>query len=265
MKRYKQRKRIELTKEYLEAEKAKGRSWNDIARELGTNGNYVSRRAKAFGIESFSKSEGQKLVLAKGKAPHPTAGKQRPKETKIKISNAVAKTLGELSDEDKQKMQDKARENWFAKGPEAIKAMRAKAIAAVRETSTEGSKMEKWILMNLGAKGYKPQFHRKDLIPNQKMIVDIFVPEINTVIEIDGPSHFLPIYGEDALTKSQRADAEKNALLIHRDIYVVRVKFLAKRITEKDKREIWEGLNLILEDIRTKTIVSPMVIRLERE
>ena len=264
MKKYKQRKNIGINVQWAQAEYDKGRSWNDIAAELGTNANYIRRKVLASGGKSRSKSEAQKVVLSSGKVEHPTAGKKRDTSTKVKISNSVAETHKELSEEEKEKRRLIARKNWYKREATEILDMRNKALKAIRQTSTDGSKMEKWLLKNLSENDYKPQFHREDLIPNEKMILDIYIPELHTAIEIDGPSHFLPIYGEEALEKSKKADALKNALLIKHGCYVVRIKFLAKRVTEKDKREVWEGLHLILQDIKTKRIVSPMVIRLER-
>ncbi len=86
--------------------------------------------------------------------------------------------------------------------------------------------------------GYDVIFHKKGLIPNENMEVDLFVPGIKTAIEIDGPAHFLPIWGEESLQKHIRADAEKAGMLINRGYVVLRVKNLIKNISQKRMRDI---------------------------
>lgn len=39
--------------------------------------------------------------------------------------------------------------------------------------------------------------------------MDIYIPQINLAIEINGPLHFLPIYGLEKLTKIQNKDTQK--------------------------------------------------------
>mgnify|MGYP001606126201 CR=1 FL=1 len=62
--------------------------------------------------------------------------------------------------------------------------------------------------------GFAVQFHKQQLVSHEQLELDLYLPALGVAIEIDGPSHFLPIYGEDALMKTQLASQVKNGLLI---------------------------------------------------
>ena len=85
--------------------------------------------------------------------------------------------------------------------------------------------------------GYDVIFHKRGLIANDKMEVDLFIPSLKTAIEIDGPAHFLPIWGEENLQKHIRADAQKAGLLINRGFVVLRVKNIIRNLSQKNMRE----------------------------
>ena len=102
--------------------------------------------------------------------------------------------------------------------------MQKLAIKAVRKTSKEGSKLEKFILNGLLQNGYKVDFHKEQLLSNTKLQLDIFLPVLNIAIEIDGPSHFAPVWGDDALAKNQDYDQKKAGLLIGKGIKLIRIK-----------------------------------------
>ena len=78
------------------------------------------------------------------------------------------------------------------------------------------------------------------------MEVDLFVPGLKTAIEIDGPAHFLPIWGEESLQKHIRADAQKAGMLINRGYVILRVKNLIKNISQKRMRDI---LNQVIDEL----------------
>jgi very-short-patch-repair endonuclease len=47
---------------------------------------------------------------------------------------------------------------------------------------------------------------------------------MNVAIEIDGPSHFLPVWGDDALKRNQKYDQKKTGLLLGKGLSLIRVK-----------------------------------------
>ena len=64
------------------------------------------------------------------------------------------------------------------------------------------------------------------------MEMDLLLPEIPLAIEVDGITHWRPIYGdtpeekEEKLLKKQDADARKNGLLFDAGYKVLRIKVL---------------------------------------
>ena len=56
---------------------------------------------------------------------------------------------------------------------------------------------------------------------NENLEIDLFIPALKTAIEIDGPAHFLPIWGQQSLERHIRADAQKAGLLINRGFVVL--------------------------------------------
>jgi very-short-patch-repair endonuclease len=61
--------------------------------------------------------------------------------------------------------------------------------------------------------------------------VDMFLPEIKTAIEIDGPSHFRPIWGEDKLQKQQNADTVKQGLILGQGFTILRIRQYDRNIS----------------------------------
>ena len=44
---------------------------------------------------------------------------------------------------------------------------------------------------------------------NNRLEIDLYVTDLQTAIEVDGPSHFEPVWGEENLIKNQRSDKQK--------------------------------------------------------
>ena len=85
--------------------------------------------------------------------------------------------------------------------------------------------------------GWEVIFHKRGVVSNEKLEVDLFIPSIKTAIEIDGPAHFLPIWGEENLQRHIRADAQKAGLLINRGFVILRVKNIIRNLSQKNMRE----------------------------
>jgi very-short-patch-repair endonuclease len=90
----------------------------------------------------------------------------------------------------------------------------------------------------------------KGLVPNERLEVDLFLPNLKTAIEIDGPSHFFPIWGEEHLARNLRSDSQKTGLLITRGFAILRVKHLAKHISTKHMRDLSNRIIEELEQIK---------------
>jgi len=252
---------MKLTKEWLEKEYSQNkRSFQDIADELKTYPNAVRRAAIKFGIEIRSKSEAQSEALKSERHKHPTKGQKRSTETKVAISEGVSKSWQNLPDSAYDNRVEKGRQQWEALPPEKKFEIQSKAIKAIRKTSTEGSKLEKFIRDYLKSRGFVIEFHKDNLLPNQKLEIDLFLPANNIAIEIDGPSHFSPIWGNEAMLKAQKADAEKNGLLLNYKINVIRVQQKRRNLSEKNLRDtavaIEKQIILITHSLSTATVTN---------
>jgi len=100
--------------------------------------------------------------------------------------------------------------------------------------------------------GYHAIFHKKGLVSNQNMEIDIVLPTLKVAIEIDGPAHFLPIWGEASLQKHIRADAQKAGMLISAGYAVVRVKNLIKNVSAKNMRDALDKVIEAVTEIENK-------------
>ena len=121
-----------------------------------------------------------------------------------------------------------AKDRWELQTSEEKIDRQKRAGEALRRASTEGSKAEKFVYEHLTKAGYEVIMHKVGLIPGEKYEVDLFLPSMRVAIEIDGPQHFLPIYGEKNLRNNIKYDAIKNGALISRGICVIRIKYLLR-------------------------------------
>jgi len=237
-----------ITKMYLD----EGKSTHQIAEELGKYPNKIRRALVSSGIELRTKSESHKKALKSGRAAHPTKGKKRTEEVKEKISQAMEKQWADLSEAEKKRRSDIGKEAWDNKS-EADKAeLHRKAAHALRETITHGSKPERLIYDKLNETGRAVELHRKGLIEGTKYEMDLYLPELMTIIEVDGPQHFKPVFGEKGLREYVKHDIIKNGILIKRGFCVIRVKYLCTSYSRATGRRLWEAVEPVVEQIEKK-------------
>ena len=234
MNRFSQKHKEFLVEQYVNKKK----STYEIAQELNTYPNKVRRALKALGIDLRDKSQAQSVAIASGRHEHPTKGKIRTEAEKIAISDGMHSFWQNMEDEERDRRSELSKQQWASMSDEDKANLMKMAAEAVRKASKEGSKIEKFLYEGLTEKGYGPIFHKKGLIPNENMEVDIFVPALKTAIEIDGPAHFLPIWGEENLQKHIRADAIKAGSFINRGFVVLRVKNLIRNLSSKNMRDV---------------------------
>lgn len=223
-----------------------------ISKEIGSYPNYIRRILEKNNIPLRTKSEAQSVAIENGRHKHPTKGTKRSESTKIKISESVAKSWAAISQEEKERRIQTAKTNWENIPEDEKEELRKLAAEAVRDTAKNGSKLEKFLLIELRRKGYRVEFHRENLVTNEKLQTDIFLPDQNVIIEIDGPAHFFPIWGEESLTKHLNADRQKNGLLIQSGYCVIRIKHLVKTISEIHKRKVLTAVLGMLKSINEK-------------
>lgn len=242
-----------ITKKWLYTQYiTKKRSTHDIAEEVGTYANKIRRELKKFGIPLRSKSEAQKAALATGRSEHPTEGKERSEETRIKISEKMVETWESMSDKERERRSEMSRKQYESMTEAEKQELHKKAGEAVREASKFGSKLEQFLLKALHDKGYKVYFHKEGVVANDDLEVDLYLPELKVAIEIDGPAHFLPIWGQDSLKRHQTADRRKTGLLIGSGHVLIRIKHMTKHLSKHHEYKALEAVVGALETIEKK-------------
>jgi very-short-patch-repair endonuclease len=228
------------------------KSTYEIAQELKTYPNKIRRALNTLGVELRDKSKAQTVAIQSGRHEHPTKGKKRTEAEKVAISNGMATYWDEMEESERERRSKISKKQWQEMSEEEKANLRKLAAEAVRKASKEGSKIEKFIYEGLTKAGYDVIFHKRGLVANDKLEVDLFVPSLKTAIEIDGPAHFLPIWGQENLERHIRADAQKAGLLINRGFVVLRVKNIIRNLSQKNMRETLAGVVEQLEKIEKK-------------
>lgn len=220
-----------------------GSSSYEIAEHLGTYSTKILRALRFLGAESRSYSEAQKLAIKKGRSKAPVEkGAKLSEAHKIAMSEGRSKAWSEISDEERSRISEMGKAQWAAMSDEQKSNLRSLAAEAVREASREGSKTEKFLRAALTEAGWSVRFHDKSLIESTKLEVDLYIVELKTAIEIDGPAHFLPIWGEENLAKHQKADDKKTGLLLNAGYTVLRIKQLTKSLSQKKERDVLKAV-----------------------
>jgi very-short-patch-repair endonuclease len=224
-------------------------SFKQMADRCGTYPNKLKRLGKKLGLETRTRSEAQKNALDTGTIQHPTKGKERSEETKIKISDSVAVVWKELEPEEKERRRLQSKELFDSRTEVEKKDFHDKAGKAIRKTAKTGSKLEEAIFAHIVKLGYRVKKHQDHILINQKLHLDIYIPELKTAIEIDGPSHYLPIWGADALRKTQLADNQKDGMVLNSGCCMVRIR-QQKNLSKSFIREVSRELTVALTEIK---------------
>jgi very-short-patch-repair endonuclease len=127
--------------------------------------------------------------------------------------------------------------------------MQKMATDAVRIASKLGSKLEKFLLDGLLKHGFKVDFHKEQSLVTTKLQIDLFLPTMNTAIEVDGPSHFSPVWGNDALQKNISYDNKKQGLILGKGLVLIRIK-QTKDFSKTRSQLIYAKLKMVIDDIQ---------------
>jgi very-short-patch-repair endonuclease len=91
-----------------------------------------------------------------------------------------------------------------------------------RKIGTRRSKLEKFIEEQLSKK-----FNQDDVLFNNKTIIgrelDIYFPKLKLAIEINGPFHYRPIYGEEKFNRIKELDEQKRVLCEQKNIKLISI------------------------------------------
>lgn len=224
-----------------------------IAKELGTYGNKIRRALKKAGYSLRNNSEAQTNALNTGVHKHPTKGTKRSEETKDAIANSMAKNWDNLPEKEKEARRKRAKKQWHDMPDSKKQTLYNKAKIAIREAAKHGSKPEKFLIKKLQENNYEYVFHAKDLIDNGKNYeFDFYLPELNTVIEIDGHFHRNSIWGKESLKNTKDLDKKKNKLLLNNGYCIIRFEYTNESSSRSSMNEMWDRLEPVIKNISKK-------------
>lgn len=203
------------------------------ADELGCNQSHVVRLIAKFNkenpknpIKKRNKSEAQKNYI-KRTGTHQRTGTTHSDETKEQISDTMKDVYDSpRGDEIREKISQQRQEEWAAMSEaERVEILEnLKKSSRERAMSGEGSNFENFLAEKLEEQGYNVEVRTKQYTPGQKFHVDIALPDDKIIIEVDGPTHWSPIYGDDELRKVQDKDSQKDKTLTSMGWNVLRVQ-----------------------------------------
>lgn len=217
-----------------------------IAKQKNTYVNKILRILEKNGKKRRTRNEAQKLALEKGIAIHPTQGTKRSNETKKKISEKSSSRWKEKTPDERKDFVAKAKKRWEDMDEDKRKEILLKANEAIRDSAKNGSKLEKYIFIGLQNVGYNATVHYEWMYGNNKTHIDIFIPDRGFAIEIDGPSHFNSIWGDDELMRTIACDNNKRGLILDGGLSFIRVKQFSKHISQKIQRDTLDSILKIL-------------------
>tara|TARA_R100000306_G_scaffold62302_1_gene68341 strand:- start:606 stop:1370 length:765 start_codon:yes stop_codon:yes gene_type:complete len=226
-------------------------STHHLADKFSTYPNKIRRILKKHGVQLRNKGEAQKIALEQGRTAHPTKGKAMKDSTKLKISESQGELWDNMTEEQRQERIDNGRESWNKKTAAEREDLIKKAHEAVQEASRIGSKMENSLLKELTKKGFRIDFHKEHWLQNHRLQIDLFIPNLRVAVEIDGPSHFKPVWGMEQLIKNQKADRQKTGLILAQGLVLVRVK-MEKKFSQRYARQTLISLLQILNKIKAQ-------------
>lgn len=234
-----------------------------VADKLGTYPNKIRRCLIENGYELRDKATSQKIALDAGRSEHPTEGKHRSKKTRAKIARAIEMVWEARPKELKASLKENSKLRWHNRTAQEASEFARKAADGVRRAGIFGTKLEQFILARLRQFDFEPQYQREDLVFSERMRVDIFLPCDNIAIELDGPTHFLDIWGEEYLQQKIASDNKKNGLLLYCGYHVIRVRIRRKTTNKSYKEAVWAKIHGEIE--RLLDVQKPELVILEIE
>lgn len=235
-----------------------GLSMAEVAKTNGRSQSTIQRILKKNGVKIRSFSEAQKLALSTGRATNPTAGVGHREDSKILMSEKTANRWARMTDDERNVLKDKAKERWSKLTDLQKKEMLQLAGVSLRKVATQGSEMEQHVEQALIDAGFVVLKHIKNFMGGEYEI-DLFVQDLGVVIELDGPHHFEPIFGEDRLAKTMMYDEAKNGALLSMGVTVLRVKCMFKNVTGKIKRDVSKNIIDTLNKIKSGELTQKLL------
>lgn len=207
---------------YLE----QGKSMRNVAKAMGVPLATLSRFMKKVGIETRNKAQAQKNFLRDH--DHQMKGRKHTDETKKKISSSLGEFWDSLNDEEREEFKRKIGSAWKRKWASMSELDRRTMMEGLssraKETQGQGSRLERFIAEELRKRGYIVEERSTHYTAGKDFEVDLALPNEMVALEVDGPTHFLPIYGEEHLEQQQHRDARKDDMINAVGYSVLRVR-----------------------------------------
>lgn len=231
-----------------------GKSTYEIAELYKTYPNKINRIIKAAGRKLRDHSEAQKMALETGRTKNPFEGKTWSEEERQRIAKDMQERWGKLSHDELERIREEQRRRWESLSDEQKEEFKRLGHAACNATGRKGSQLELYLRDQLEFLGYPVIFHKRGAIINDALEVDLIVPVLKTAIEVNGPTHYKPIYGQERLTAQIQADQKKVGLLLHEGYTVIVLKCLYRKLSTRRKHEALSQVLLVLKKKELKKI-----------
>jgi very-short-patch-repair endonuclease len=203
-----------------------GLSMRKVAKELKIPLATLSRYMKKHGVESRDKGQAQKNFLKTN--DHQMKGRTHTAETKKKISHGLGEFWDNLTAEEEEALKSKIgsawKRKWAAMSEQERKHMMEALASKARGAQGGGSRLERYIAQELRDRGYVVEERSTHYTPGKSFEVDLALPTERIAIEVDGPTHFLPIWGTDKLAEQQKRDDRKDQLILSLGYSVLRIR-----------------------------------------
>lgn len=203
-----------------------GLSMREVAKRLDVPLATLSRFMKKHGITSRDKAQAQKNYLTDHE--HQMKGRTHSSETKQKISRGLGEFWESLSEEQTEELKRKIGSAWkrkWAAMSEAERRMTMEELGSkAKETQGKGSRLERFIAEELRKRGYTVEERSTNYTAGKSFEVDIALPKERVAIEVDGPTHFKPVFGEEHLAEQQERDKRKDEMILSSGYSVLRVR-----------------------------------------
>ncbi len=224
------------------------KSWDEVAKACECSRTKIRRLARKFNIIGRNRTEAQHIALYTH--GHPRQGAITSLATKTKISESMGEHWDQLSDKEIAKKSKVSKDLWKNRDPAENERIQAAGAGAFHKASRYGSKLERYLAFELNKLGYKVELHKEHHLKNQALQIDIFLPTIGVAIEVDGPTHFEPIFGQDKLEKIQKSDRQKTGLILSCGYYFIRIKHI-KKLSHRFQRDTLNKIVKILHMIKS--------------
>tara|TARA_R110002096_G_scaffold144015_3_gene300572 strand:- start:1430 stop:2194 length:765 start_codon:yes stop_codon:yes gene_type:complete len=203
-----------------------GLSMRATAKEMKVPLASLSRFMKKVGITARSKGEAQKNFLKEH--DHQMKGRKHTDETKKKISHSLGDFWESLDDEQREEVKRKIggawQRKWAGMSEQDRKLMMEGLASKAKDAQGLGSRLERFIAEELRKRGYTVEERSTNYTAGKDFEVDLGLPKERIAIEVDGPTHFLPIYGEEHLAQQQERDTRKDDMINAVGYNVLRVR-----------------------------------------